>query len=189
MTPVRDEIENLRTGQRMIFQTLTAELLELETWTPPHTPGEMEHIHPNQESGARVLAGSLRFRVRGREHDVGPGESIAIPPGTPHNFWNPGEEDAHSIQFFKPSLKTAAFFESYFALARDGELDERGMPNLLQLAVMVPAFGREIRPTRPPWALLKATAALIAPGREATGVSRHLLIPWGLTADSRLVSR
>jgi mannose-6-phosphate isomerase-like protein (cupin superfamily) len=163
MASAGDEIANPRTGQRMVFQTITPELLEIETWNPPHVPRESEHVHPRQESGAKVLAGSLRFSVRGIERDVGPGESIAIPPGAPHCFWNPGDRDAHAIQFMRPPLNTIAFFETYFALARDGRLDENGMPSLLQLAVMLPVFKDEIRPTSPPWPLLKTTAALIAP--------------------------
>jgi mannose-6-phosphate isomerase-like protein (cupin superfamily) len=164
-----DEIANSRTGQRMVFQTITHELLEIETWNSPHVPPELEHVHPRQTSGARVLAGTLRFRVRGSERDVGPGESIAIPAGVPHHFWNPGDQDAHAIQFMRPSLNTVAFFETYFALARDGKLDEKGMPNLLQLTVMLPVFKDEIRPTSPPWPLLRTTAALIAPFARLLG--------------------
>ena len=169
MASMRDEIVNPRTGQRMVFETITPELLEIETWNPSHVPAELEHVHPRQESGARVLAGSLRFRVRGKECDVGPGESITIPAGAPHHFWNPGDEDAHAIGFFRPSLKTAAFFETYFALARAGDLDEQGMPSLFQLAVMLPAFKDEIRPTSPPWPLLQTIAILIAPLAKLRG--------------------
>jgi mannose-6-phosphate isomerase-like protein (cupin superfamily) len=158
-----DEIANPRTGQRMLFQTITPELLEIESWNPPHVPAELEHTHPYQESGGRVLSGTVRFSVRGEERDVGPGESITIPAGIPHHFWIPGEEEAHWIGTFRPALNIGAFFETYFALARDDKLDEQGMPSLLQLAVMVPAFGAEIRPTTPPWPLLKTITALIAP--------------------------
>jgi mannose-6-phosphate isomerase-like protein (cupin superfamily) len=158
-----DEIVNSRTGQRMIFQTVIPELLEIESWNPPHVPAELEHTHPSQESGGRVLSGTVRFSVRGKHRDVGPGESITIPAGTPHHFWIPGDEEAHWIGTFRPALNTTAFFETYFALANDDKLDEKGMPSLLQLAVMVPAFGAEIRPTSPPWPLLKAITAVIAP--------------------------
>jgi mannose-6-phosphate isomerase-like protein (cupin superfamily) len=169
MASAGDEISNPRTGQRMIFQTITPELLEIESWNPPHVPAETEHTHPFQESGGRVLSGTVRFSVRGKERDLGPGESITIPAGTPHHFWIPGEEEAHWIGTFTPALNTAAFFETYFALARDDMLDERGMPSLLQLAVMVPAFGAEIRPTAPPWPLLKMISAVIAPLSKIRG--------------------
>lgn len=163
MASAGDEIANPRTAQRMVFRTITPELLEIESWNSPLTPGELEHTHPYQESGGRVLSGTVRFDVRGEERDVGPGESITIPAGVPHHFCIPGEEEAHWIGTFRPALNTAAFFETYFALARDDKLDEQGMPSLLQLAVMVPAFGAEIRPTSPPWPLLKTITTLIAP--------------------------
>ena len=134
---------------------MTPELLEIESSNSPLTPGEPEHTHPYQESGAQVLSGTVRFSVGSEERDVGPGESITIPAGVPHHFWIPGEEEAHWIGTFRPALNTAAFFETYFALARDDKLDEHGIPSRLQLAVMVPAFSAEIRPTSPPWPLLK----------------------------------
>jgi hypothetical protein len=37
------------------------------------------------------------------------------------------------------------------------------MPSLLQLSVMIPEFSQEIRPTRPPWAVQRAVATLLAP--------------------------
>jgi mannose-6-phosphate isomerase-like protein (cupin superfamily) len=188
MASVGDEIVNPRTGQRMVFETITPELLEIETWNPPHIPGEPEHVHPRQESGARVLAGSLRFRVHGKERDVGPGESITIPAGAPHHFWNPGDEDAHAIGFFVPSLKTAAFFETYFALAHAGDLDEQGMPSLFQLAVTLPAFKDEIRPTSPPWPLLKTTAILIAPLAKLRGYRATHPYPQDLTTTSAVAA-
>jgi quercetin dioxygenase-like cupin family protein len=160
---VSGAIENVRTGQRMVFVTERPELLEIETVNPPSSVHEPQHVHPLQESGARVTSGSLTFSVDGTERVVGAGESITIPPNTPHRFWNDGDNDAQALQWFRPALKTRAFFETYFALARDGKLDDKGMPSLFQLAVMIPEFSQEIRPTRPPWPVQRALAALLAP--------------------------
>jgi mannose-6-phosphate isomerase-like protein (cupin superfamily) len=71
-------IENARTGQRMTFVTDRPGLLEIDTINPPTAVREPEHVHPRQESGARVIAGSLRFDVEGAGRSVGPGESITI---------------------------------------------------------------------------------------------------------------
>jgi quercetin dioxygenase-like cupin family protein len=160
---VSGAIENVRTGQRMVFVTERPELLEIETVNPPSSVHEPQHVHPLQESGARVTSGSLTFSVDGTERVVGAGESITIPPNTPHRFWNDGDDDAQALQWFRPALKTRAFFETFFALARDGKLDDKGMPSLLQLAVMIPQFSQEIRPTRPPWPVQQALATLLAP--------------------------
>jgi quercetin dioxygenase-like cupin family protein len=163
------EIDNPRTGQRMTFVELRDDLLRVDSVNPPTSQREPVHVHPKQESGADVLAGTLVFEVAGEQRRIGPGETIRIPPNTPHRFWNDGSEDARSIQFFRPALDIAAFFETMFTLAQRDELDAKGMPRPLQLAVMVPEFGNEIRPTSPPWPVLKALTAILAPVARRRG--------------------
>ena len=121
-------IHNAETGQRMTFTTLTEERLELTSVNPRTERPEPRHSHPNQESAAHVHSGSLMFEVEGEVRRVGPGESITIPAGAVHTFWNEGPEEAHSTQLFRPALRTAAFFETYSALAERDELDDKGMP-------------------------------------------------------------
>ena len=140
---------------------LWPELAQMDTFNPP--TGVPEHVHPFQESGAEVISGSLRFRVGGEERSVKAGESITIPASTPHHFWNDGEEEAHSMQWFRPALNIDRFFESYFGLAQDGKLNDNGSPSLFQLAVMVPYFGDEIRMSSPPWNVQRAIFGLLAP--------------------------
>jgi quercetin dioxygenase-like cupin family protein len=180
-----DRIENPRTGQVMTFVTDRPDLLEIDTVNPPTAVREPQHVHPNQESGARVIAGSLRFNVDGAECSVGPGESITIAADTRHHFWNDGAGDAHAVQWFRPALKTRAFFEVLFALANDGKLDEKGMPSLLQIAVMIPEFSDELRPTRPPWALQRAISATLAPIARRRGYSPY----YGQAASPRPTAR
>lgn len=161
------EIFNPRTGQRMIFletgEESGGERLRIDSYNPPSPPLEPEHVHPFQESGAQVISGSLRFRVGGEERSVRAGQSITIPANTPHQFWNDGEEEAHSVQWFKPALNIDCFFESYFGLAQDGKLKADGSPSFLQVAVMAPYFGDTIRLPSPPWALQRAIFGLLAP--------------------------
>ena len=54
-----------------------------------------------------------------------------------------------AVQEARPALRTAEFFATYFDLAARGELDERGMPSLLRLTVLVPAFADEMRVAEP----------------------------------------
>lgn len=164
------QISNPRTGQRMTFVELREELLRIDS-VNPHNAAEREpgHVHPKQESGAEVISGTLTFEVEGKERRVGPGESISIAANTPHRFWNEGDEDAHAIQFFKPALDIASFFETFFALAQQDKLDSKGMPRPLQLAVLIPEFEDELRPLSPPWPLLKTLAAVLGPLARARG--------------------
>ena len=43
------------------------------------------------------------------------------------------------------------------------------MPKSLQLAVMVPEFGDEIRTVRPPWAVLRVLTTVLGPLARARG--------------------
>jgi mannose-6-phosphate isomerase-like protein (cupin superfamily) len=170
MAHLNQTIVNPRTGQRMTFVELGPDLLRIDSISPSRADSrEPGHVHPKQESGAEVLSGSLVFEVDGEERRVGPGESISIPAAAPHRFWNDGEEDAHAIQFFRPALDTAAFFETFFALAQEDKLDDKGMPSILQLAVLVPEFSDELRPLSPPWPLLKTLATVLGPIARARG--------------------
>jgi mannose-6-phosphate isomerase-like protein (cupin superfamily) len=167
-------IVNPRTGQRMTFIELRDELLRIDCVNPPTSEREPVHVHPRQESGGEVVSGELVFEIEGEQRRVGPGQAIHVPPGTPHRFWNERDEDAHWIQFFRPALDIASLFETGVVLAQRGQLDRSGMPKPLQLAVMVPEFGEEIRPVSPPWPLLKALAAVLGPIARRRGYRARL---------------
>ncbi len=162
-----DKITNPRTGQTMIFlQTgneTNGQLLEIETFNPRSEMREPIHIHPKQESSARVISGKLHFLVDGKEHIVGPGGKIVIPAGVPHCFWNEDETEAHSVQQFIPAQHIDEFFESYFALARDGKLNDKGMPPFLQLPLMGLKHKDDIRVVSPPWTVQLLTYLILAP--------------------------
>jgi quercetin dioxygenase-like cupin family protein len=175
MTHAGDEMFNPRTGQRMRFLLTAAdtggELMRAETVNPPTGVAEPTHVHPRQESRAEVTAGALRFVVDGEPRVVRAGEAITIFAGTPHHFVNDGDEDAVAIQEFRPALRSEELFVTLFELARRGELDERGMPSLLRLAVLVPEFADEIRVVSPPWPLQRVAFALLRPIARLRGYS------------------
>jgi len=163
------QIANPRTGQTMTFVELRPELLRIESTHPPAPEGEPLHTHPKPESTVEVLSGSMVFEVEGERREVATGDSLTIPAGVRHRFWIEGDKEARSIQLFEPALDIASFFETLFALAARDELDEKGMPGLLQLAVMVPEFGAEVRPASPPWPVLKALTTALAPVARMRG--------------------
>jgi quercetin dioxygenase-like cupin family protein len=169
MAQVGQQITNPRTGQTMRFVHISADRLTLETVDPPGDLHEPEHVHPFQESSAEVTSGRLRFVVAGQERFVAAGEKITIPANVPHRFENVDDEDAVAIQEMRPSLRTAEFFETWFALAQRGELRESGLPSLLRLATLAPEFGDEIRVVKPPWFVQRAVYAVLRPIARARG--------------------
>jgi quercetin dioxygenase-like cupin family protein len=174
MKPIDGEIHNPRTGQRMRFldtDEAPGALLRIETVNPPTAVAEPEHVHPRQESSARVISGTLCFIVEGQERRLGPGDSIAIPAGTPHCFLNDGSEDAVAIQEFRPALRTTELFTTLFTLAEHGKVDAHGMPSLLSLVALGPVFADEIRATSPPWPVQRAAFFLLGPIARLRGAS------------------
>ncbi len=169
----RREIHNPRTGQTMRFLLTAADtdgaLLRIHTTNPPTAVAEPVHVHPRQESRAEVISGALRFTVAGRDQTLGPGEAITIPAGMPHHFVNDGDEEAVSVQEFRPALRTQELFETLFDLAGRGELDEQGRPSLLRVAVLGPAFADEIRLASPPWPVQRVAFAILRPLARVRG--------------------
>jgi hypothetical protein len=45
-----------------------------------------------------------------------------------YTWWIEGEEEGHVLVEFRPALNTETFFETMYGLARDGEVDENGVP-------------------------------------------------------------
>lgn len=123
---------------RLVFVDTAAdtdgELLRVEQFVQPGAPRVAEHIHPGQEERFTVLSGAMGVKVAGRERVLGVGETVAVPPGTPHAFWNAGEEELRQRVELRPALATETFFETTFGLQRDGKLSEEGVPNLLMMA-------------------------------------------------------
>lgn len=170
-----DEIVNPRTGQRMVFRRIAAdsggEELIIECWSPPEASAasrEPLHVHPEQTKVFRVIDGELSVFMDGQTRTLAAGRQITVPPGAVHSFWNAGDREAHYWQEFRPALRSAEFFTTLFALARDGKLNERGMPGILQVSVTIPRFRREIRVVRPP-ALAQWLVSLLAPIARLTG--------------------
>ena len=62
-------------------------------WTlKPGKRGPGEHFHPRETETFTIVKGVLRIWIAGEPHDYHAGETVAIPPGVPHRFLNPGKE-------------------------------------------------------------------------------------------------
>ncbi len=94
---------------------------------------------------------------------LGPGEVATVEPGTPHRFWNAGEEPVRFVCEVRPALQFESLLETMFALAANGKTNRKGMPNPLRLAVIAKAHFDTVRLPFPPAWLQKAGLALGAP--------------------------
>lgn len=103
----------------------------------------LEHVHHHHEERIEVISGTLGLRIEGRRLTLGPGESAIGPPGIPHAWWNPSDDEkAHFLAEIRPGLDVEIMLETVRGLARDGKTIGETIPrNPLQLAVLAREFG------------------------------------------------
>jgi cupin domain len=126
-----------------------------------HLPSSSRTI----SSGSRIGRRRGRLTVkRGKETvEAGPGDVVVIEPGTPHKFWNAGDEEVRFTAEVRPSLEFEELIETMFLLAQDGKTGRSGMPNPLRLAVIAREYFDVVRLPKPPVWMQRAGLALGAP--------------------------
>src|SRR6185437_5120135 len=162
-----DSIHNPVTGERIVFRQTSAdtggEAVVIETFVEPHGFVAAAHVHPSQEERFQVLRGTVGFKIGGKAQIAGPGTRVTVPAGTPHKFWNAGEETAQFVCEIRPALKFESLLETMFALANDGKTNRKGMPNPLRLAVIANAHFDPVQLPFPPALLQRIALAMGSP--------------------------
>jgi quercetin dioxygenase-like cupin family protein len=168
-----DSIENPVTGERLVFrqtsQETGGEAVVVETYVKPNGFVAAAHVHAAQEERFQVLRGSVGFKVGRRKLVAGPGRRVTVPAGTPHRFWNAGDDTAHFVCEIRPALQFESLIETMFALAADGKTNRKGMPSPLRLAVIAQAHFDTVQLPFPPAILQRFALALGAPLGKALG--------------------
>jgi mannose-6-phosphate isomerase-like protein (cupin superfamily) len=141
----------------------------------PHGAVAGEHIHPRIREGFRVISGRLGTRVDGVERTLAAGEEAAAAPGTWHDFWNPGEEDAHVLLELSPlDPRFEQMIGTMYGLANAGKTNAKWMPNVLQLATIGREFQDVAQYARPPRAVQRVMFGAARASRPAGRPSRDL---------------
>jgi len=187
---VGETIDNPVTGERITWvetaRSTAGERLVFELRLRPAAAVAAEHRHIRQEEDFTVLDGTVQFELAGRERMVGEGGKITVPAGVAHRWWNAGEDEARVRVALCPALDSETFFETFFGLARDGKTNAKGIPGLLQIAVVFRDLGDSCpQLVKPPVAVQRGLFAVLAPigrlvGRQATYAKhspRHASLP------------
>jgi mannose-6-phosphate isomerase-like protein (cupin superfamily) len=163
-----DVIENPVTGQRIVFRRTSAEtgqqVSEFDGLFRPGGFAGPAHVHPVQDERFEVIRGRASFMVRGEETELGEGQTLEVPKGTPHTFRNAGPEELHVRMWFHPGTpSTEEFFETFFRAGREGYANRRGMPDLLLVSLLAPEFADHVRLANPPWWVQRAAFVPLRP--------------------------
>ena len=181
-----DTIDNPVTGERLVFRKTSRETggqaVVIETFVQPNGFVAAAHVHPSQEERFEVLRGSVGFKVGRKKIVAGPGRRITVPAGTPHRFWNAGDDEAHFVCEVRPALQFESLIETMFGLAADGKTNRKGMPSPLRLAVIANAHFDTVRLPFPPALVRRIALAAGAPLGQLLGYGATYVPAGELTA-------
>ena len=172
-----EELVDGKGGKLVFSQTAGSTggaLLEMNVWYKPNSSPPPAHYHPFQEEHFQVISGRFHTIIDGHEQSYQPGESFTVPPGVHHAMYNNSQEVGQLLWQTRPALETEVFFETLWGLARDGKVNDQGVPNILQVAVIGQDFNKEFRLVKPSYSILKILFAVLGPlGRLIGYQSRY----------------
>ena len=106
-----DTIENAITGERIVFRKTSretgGEAVVIETYVQPNGFVAAAHVHPSQEERFEIVRGSVGFRIGRKKVVAGPGHRLTVPAGTPHRFWNAGDDVAQFVCEVRPRCSSS----------------------------------------------------------------------------------
>jgi mannose-6-phosphate isomerase-like protein (cupin superfamily) len=183
-----DTLENPITGERLVFVATAAETggecTMSDTYVRPDGMVAAAHVHPHQTELFEIRSGRIGVKLGGKKIEAGAGEVLTIHPGTPHRFWNAGDDELHFRATVTPSLEFESLIETMYTLAADGKTNKKGMPNPFRLAVIAKAHFDVVRLPVIPHALQRAALAIGAPLGRAMGYGPTYAPEGGLPAGA-----
>jgi mannose-6-phosphate isomerase-like protein (cupin superfamily) len=154
-TPTGEHVEVIRRG------TLESgdEFADVHLESEPGGYAGRAHIHPYIEERFEVVSGTLTALVGAEERVFSTGETLVVPPGTPHQPFNRGDVKMKSISRITGPSNLDILF---------GQL--RGLdykPSFLQMMLFVQAY--DAYPASPPPAAVRIMSFLLAPTARLVG--------------------
>ncbi len=163
--PVAESVENPLSKERIVFREADGDVFAMDIFVAPGGGiSAPDHIHPRQEERLRVVAGTARFRLDGRERTATDGEVVTVPAGISHTWRNVGQGELHLDVEYRPALASAkTFFRTYFGWAQEGKLKADGTPPLLDAAILFAETQDFIALASPPLPLQRLLLGPLAP--------------------------
>lgn len=160
-------LQNSITRQNFKFLQTAAdsngELLEIESTYNSKTPEPPPHYHPNQAEDFTILEGELHAKINGEFRIYKKGDQFHIPAGTVHSMWNNSNGKTIMNWKVRPALFSENFFEIATGLANNGKTNKKGMPNILQVSLMLKHFDPVFRLTKPSMIVQKIVLGTLRP--------------------------
>ncbi len=95
-----------------------------ETIDPPGT-GVPPHVHTTQDEHIYVLDGVFTLYLDGQWETAGPGDTVRMPKGLPHAYYNRGESMCRALFWVSPAGRLAQLFDQLHDLDDPDEVVRR----------------------------------------------------------------
>lgn len=136
-----------------------------ELWMSSDAAERPPHLHPRMSEKLSVLGGRARVRVGQSEHELGPGESLDFPAGTPHAFGRANDEELHVLLEGWPALQWDEFTTRAWKIG----LNERGRPDMLRMSLLMRRYPDQMYMAAAPIPVQRALFAVLAAVARLTG--------------------
>lgn len=120
-----------------------------------------EHRHPIMVERFTVLSGELTVRLDGVTSVLEEGATSEVRPGRWHDWWNASDDDVLVLVEATPGERFMHSVETLFGLSRLGYTNDKGVPGLLQLAMMGREFSDMVQFRKPPPVLQRMLFAVL----------------------------
>ena len=127
-------LENRHTGELLSIRRVRRGdevCLELKGSLPARSQGPPLHIHYAENEEGQVISGALSAVIDGRRITVKPGESVSIPHGLAHCWWNEGDELLVFEGHARPAVDLDRYLQTIFEILNSGPA---GRPPLFYMA-------------------------------------------------------
>src|SRR5215217_8498484 len=98
------------THERIVFRRRArdtdGQLLEMSLYLGASGFIAAPHVHPFQEERFEISGGPAIFRIDKQERRYEPGETVVVPAGIPHVWWNASDQEITTLIQFRPALQT-----------------------------------------------------------------------------------
>jgi quercetin dioxygenase-like cupin family protein len=105
--------------------------LRLSGTLPPRQKGPPRHIHFLEDEQGTVTAGTLSVELGNQRIDADTGQSIQLPRGVPHRWWNQGATTLAFEGTLHPLVDLDCYLQAIFEIMNAGPKDR---PPLIYLA-------------------------------------------------------
>jgi quercetin dioxygenase-like cupin family protein len=135
-TPDALVLTNRHTGEVLTIRRIVIDgrtSLFLSGTLPAHSQGPPLHIHHQEHEGGIVRAGTLSAILEGQRLQARAGESVSLPAGAAHRWWNDGDETLVFEGTVSPVVDLDRYLQAMFDVLNSGTADR---PPLFYIAMV-----------------------------------------------------